>query len=58
MGAIVNQDLKHRVRLVDGVTLHKSVAQNDIRQAAKLVALYDNKEKLFVDKSDCRKNLF
>lgn len=47
MGAIVNRDLKRRVRSVNGVTLHKSVAQNDIRQAAKLVALYDHKANLF-----------
>lgn len=43
LGAIINRDLARRVRTVNGITAHKQVAQNDLRQAAKLTALYDKK---------------
>ncbi|VDN60471.1 unnamed protein product [Dracunculus medinensis] len=47
LGAIVNRDLVRRVRCVNGVTNHKQVAQNDLRQAARLTALCDKKAGLF-----------
>ncbi|KHN86405.1 Serrate RNA effector molecule -like protein [Toxocara canis] len=47
LGAIINRDLARRVRTVNGVTAHKQVAQNDLRQAAKLTALYDKKAGLY-----------
>lgn len=49
LGAVVNRDLKRRIRPVSGITRHRNAAQNDIRQAAKLVALYDYRTKLFPD---------
>ncbi|KAI1716452.1 arsenite-resistance protein 2 domain-containing protein [Ditylenchus destructor] len=49
LGAIVNRDLKRRIRFVNGVTLHRTVAQNDIKHAAKLIVLYDHKAKLHLD---------
>ncbi|KAI1724317.1 arsenite-resistance protein 2 domain-containing protein [Ditylenchus destructor] len=49
LGAIVNRDLKRRIRSVNGVTLHRTVAQNDIKHAAKLIVLYDHKAKLHMD---------
>uniref|UniRef100_A0A915CNK4 Serrate RNA effector molecule homolog n=1 Tax=Ditylenchus dipsaci TaxID=166011 RepID=A0A915CNK4_9BILA len=47
LGALVNRDLKRRIRSVNGVTLHRVVAQNDIRQASKLIVLYDHKANLY-----------
>ncbi|MFH4979600.1 hypothetical protein AB6A40_006309 [Gnathostoma spinigerum] len=47
LGAIVNRDLTRRVRVVNGITGHKTVAQNDLRQAAKLTAMYDKKAGLY-----------
>ncbi|KAH7727903.1 arsenite-resistance protein 2 containing protein [Aphelenchoides avenae] len=48
LGATVNRDLKRRVRTTNGIAAHRQVTQNDVRQAAKLIALYDHKEKLFL----------
>lgn len=48
LGAIVNRDLQRRVRSINGIAVHRQVMQNDVRQAAKLIALCDHKEKLFV----------
>ncbi|VDN07182.1 unnamed protein product [Thelazia callipaeda] len=47
LGAVINRDITRRVRSVNGVTGHKQVAQNDLRQAAKLTAIYDKKNGLF-----------
>lgn len=40
-----------RVRCVNGVTNHKQVAQNDLRQAARLTALCDKKVNFFATHS-------
>lgn len=45
----VNRDLRRRVRTVNGIAHHRPVVQNDIRQAARLIALYDHKRRLFVE---------
>lgn len=45
----MNRDLKRRIRTVNGLTLHRPVAQNDLRQAAKLVALHDHRAGLYFD---------
>ncbi|VDN30076.1 unnamed protein product [Gongylonema pulchrum] len=47
LGAVINRDIARRVRSVNGVTGHKQVAQNDLRQAAKLTAIYDKKNGLY-----------
>lgn len=47
LGAVINRDIARRVRSVNGITGHKQVAQNDLRQAAKLTALYDKKVGFF-----------
>jgi hypothetical protein len=52
LGATVNRDLKRRVRNTNGVTAHRQVVQNDIRQAAKLVALFDHKTRLFTEETE------
>lgn len=48
----MNRDLKRRVRTVSGISNHRPVVQNDIRQAARLVALFDHKKKLFAPEGD------
>ncbi|KAJ1346952.1 hypothetical protein KIN20_001887 [Parelaphostrongylus tenuis] len=49
MSVILNRDLTRRIRGISGVTCHQAVAQNDIRQAAKLVALMDKRLGLFCE---------
>ena len=43
MGAIVNRELKQRVRAVNGLTTHKSVIRQDIRHAAKIIQVCTDK---------------
>jgi len=47
MGPIVNRDLTKKIRVANGVTSHKQVAQNDLRLAAKLVQIYDKRYNLW-----------
>ncbi|WKY00575.1 hypothetical protein Q1695_014979 [Nippostrongylus brasiliensis] len=49
LSVILNRDLTRRIRGISGVTCHRDVAQNDIRQAAKLVALMDKRVGLFCE---------
>uniref|UniRef100_A0A1I7XTJ3 ARS2 domain-containing protein n=1 Tax=Heterorhabditis bacteriophora TaxID=37862 RepID=A0A1I7XTJ3_HETBA len=49
LNAIINRDLTRRIRTTNGITAHKQVAQNDLRQAVKLVALLDKRVGLFTD---------
>ncbi|KAK5983768.1 Serrate RNA effector molecule [Trichostrongylus colubriformis] len=49
LSVILNRDLTRRIRGISGVTSHKDVAQNDIKQAAKLVALMDKRLGLFCE---------
>uniref|UniRef100_A0A0K0DKQ3 Serrate RNA effector molecule homolog n=1 Tax=Angiostrongylus cantonensis TaxID=6313 RepID=A0A0K0DKQ3_ANGCA len=49
LSVILNRDLTRRIRGISGVTCHQAVAQNDIRQAAKLVALMDKRLGLFCE---------
>lgn len=51
MGPIVNRDLTRRIRTVNGITVHKQVAQNDLRLAARLVHIYDKKYGLYQNES-------
>lgn len=43
LGAIVNRDLTRKVRVANGITAHKQVAQNDLRLVAKLVQIFDKR---------------
>ncbi|KAI6191692.1 Arsenite-resistance protein 2-like protein [Aphelenchoides bicaudatus] len=45
----VNRDLRRRVRTIEGIAHHRPIVQNDIRQAARLIAIYDHKRKLFIE---------
>ncbi|KIH42652.1 hypothetical protein ANCDUO_27361 [Ancylostoma duodenale] len=49
LSVILNRDLTRRIRGISGVSCHQQVAQNDIKQAAKLVALMDKKIGLFCE---------
>lgn len=49
LSVILNRDLTRRIRGISGVTSHREVAQNDIKQAAKLVALMDKRIGLFCE---------
>lgn len=56
MGPIVNRDLTRRIRTVNGITIHKQVAQNDLRLAARLVQIYDKKYGLFQNEPSANAN--
>ncbi|KAF7633128.1 hypothetical protein Mgra_00007491 [Meloidogyne graminicola] len=50
LSASVNRELRRRVRSIgptSGLASHRYIVQNDIRQAAKLILLYDLKEGLY-----------
>lgn len=59
MGAIVNRELKQRVRSVPGITAHRIIAKQDIKLAAKIVQNFDARFKLWEEvgeeKSDASK---
>lgn len=46
-GAIVNRDLVKRLRNVNGATAHKTIAQNDLRLAARLCQIFDARANLY-----------
>ena len=56
MGAIVNRELKQRVRPVNGITAHKQVIKADIKHAAKIVQNLDTKWGLWEDTEDEKKD--
>lgn len=47
LGAIVNRELKQRVRPVSGVAVHKPVVKADIKHAAKIVVTLDERTGLW-----------
>uniref|UniRef100_A0A1I7SMA9 Serrate RNA effector molecule homolog n=1 Tax=Bursaphelenchus xylophilus TaxID=6326 RepID=A0A1I7SMA9_BURXY len=49
VSASVNRDLRRRVRVISGLANHRPIVQNDIRQAARLIALYDYKRKVYAE---------
>ena len=52
MGAIVNRELKQRVRPINGLSAHKQVVKQDIKHAAKIVQNMDNKWNLWDDQDE------
>lgn len=56
MGAIVNRDLKQRVRPVNGITSHKQVVKSDIKHAACITQALDSKWKIWEDDDDEKKD--
>ncbi|GFS18174.1 serrate RNA effector molecule-like protein [Elysia marginata] len=49
LGATLNRELKLRIREVEGLTVHKPVMRNDIKMAAKLIQVLDDKHSLWED---------
>lgn len=49
MGAIVNRELKQRVRPVSGFTVHRPVAKQDVKHCAKIIQLLDDRWKIWDD---------
>ena len=56
MGAIVNRDLRQRVRPVNGVTSHKQVIKADIKHAARIVHSLDTKWGIWEEKGEEKKD--
>ncbi|XP_029634756.1 serrate RNA effector molecule homolog [Octopus sinensis] len=57
LGAIVNRELKQRVRPVHGITAHKPIVKQDIKLAAKIIQNLDCKWKLWDDHGEEKKDL-
>uniref|UniRef100_A0AC34GKG5 Uncharacterized protein n=1 Tax=Panagrolaimus sp. ES5 TaxID=591445 RepID=A0AC34GKG5_9BILA len=51
LGTSVNRDIRRRIRWVNGIAKHRTIAQNDLKLAAKLVVLLDFKSGLFKDET-------
>lgn len=47
LGTSVNRDIRRRIRWVNGITKHRTVSQNDLKLAAKMVVLLDFKAGLY-----------
>ena len=56
IGAIVNRELKQRVRSVSGLTVHRPVTKQDVKLAAKLIQMLDNRWKLWHDETEEKKD--
>ena len=56
LGATLNRELKQRVRPVNGLTVHKAVARNDIKLAARIIQNLDRKWGLWVDQEEEKKD--
>jgi len=56
VGAIVNRELKQRVRAVSGLTVHRPVTKQDVKLAAKLIQMLDNRWSLWHDTSEEKKD--
>ncbi|KAL7069730.1 hypothetical protein ACQ4LE_011169 [Meloidogyne hapla] len=55
LNASVNREFRRRVRSIgatSGLSSHRNIVQNDIRQAAKLIVLYDLKEGLYREENE------
>ena len=55
MGAIVNRELKQRVRPIAGMTCHRPIVKADIKHAAKIVQNLDEKTGLWEEKEGEKK---
>jgi len=52
IGAIVNRELKQRVRSISGLTVHRPVAKQDVKLAAKLIQMLDDRWNLWHEPSE------
>lgn len=49
MGPIVNREIKQRVRVINGLAVHRQVAKHDIKHAAKIIQNLDSRWKMWQD---------
>jgi len=56
IGAIVNSELKQRVRSVSGLTVHRPVMRQDVKLAAKLIQMLDERWSLWHDHTEEKKD--
>ena len=56
VGAIVNRELKQRVRSVSGLTVHRPITKQDVKLAAKLIQMLDNRWNLWQDPAEEKKD--
>ena len=56
MGAIVNRELKQRIRPINGITAHTQVAKQDIKHAAKVIQNLDAKINMWDDTDEEKKD--
>ena len=47
LSPVVNRDLAHRIRAVSGIAAHKVIVKSDLKLAARLVQVLDQKHELF-----------
>ena len=56
MGAIVNRELKQRIRPVNGITADRQVAKADIKHLAKIVMNFDKRFDLWEEEGEEKKD--
>ena len=56
IGAIVNSELKQRVRTISGLTLHRPVMKQDVKLAARLIQSLDGRWSLWHDQTEEKKD--
>ncbi|CAF1129027.1 unnamed protein product [Adineta ricciae] len=52
VGAIVNRDLKHRIRVINGIGQHKTIMRNDLRLVSKIIQQLDDRWNLWKSSND------
>jgi hypothetical protein len=43
MGAIINRELKNRIRTINGIGQHKTIVRNDLRLITKIIKQFDER---------------
>lgn len=56
MGPIVNREIKQRIRPINGLAVHRQVAKQDIKHAAKIIQNLDTRWKMWQDPVDEKKD--
>lgn len=56
MGPIVNREIKQRVRVINGLAVHRQVAKHDIKHAAKIIQNLDSRWKMWQDPTSEKKD--
>lgn len=56
LGATLNRELKQRIRMANGLAVHKQVMKNDIKMAAKIIQILDKKWNLWEEEGEEKKD--